>query len=95
MLKVRVRFSGPLGAHAGAPSAELELPRAKATVADALGQLRVLHPWLSQVLGEVEADLTRHLRVFLNGRGIQFQGGLCAILADGDELLLVLPIGGG
>lgn len=102
MPKVRVTFSGPLGAKVGVNSIDLELPDNQVTVGSLLERLGIMYPALRPVLpqegpvvSDVGATVPGRVRVFLNGRGLQFQGGVGAILMEGDELALLLPIGGG
>jgi len=92
---VLVKFSGPLTTKTGVQLVRLELTDSEATVAEALVRVCKLHPAIAEIIGEGATGASPHLRLFLNGRGIQFQGGLETALNDGDELLVMLPIGGG
>jgi molybdopterin synthase sulfur carrier subunit len=95
MPRIRVKFSGPLSSIAGASPVDLELPAAAATVGSALDLILARFPAIAEKLGKPEQELRSYLRLFLNGQGVQFQGGLAAALQEGDELLVLVAVGGG
>lgn len=95
MPRVRVKLSGPLSSIAGESTVELELPPPGATVNSALDEVLARFPAIAERLGKSEQELRSYLRLFRNGQGIQFQGGLMVPLQEGDELLVMVAVGGG
>ncbi len=95
MPRIRVRFSGPLSSIAGINTVELELPTSGATVGGALDSILASFPAIAHKLGRSDQELRSYLRLFLNGQGVQFLGGHEAALHEGDELLVLVAIGGG
>ncbi len=92
---VRVRAFATLADLVGTRSIELELPEGS-TVGDAL---RALVQRCGRALEEAIMDEhgrpRKLVKIFLNGRDVDFLSGLSTPLSDGDELLLFPPVGGG
>jgi len=95
MPRVKVKLSGSLRSIAGESTVELELPAAGATVGTALDQVLARFPAIAERLGKSGQELRSYLRLFRNGQGTQFQGGLATPLQEGDELLVMVAVGGG
>jgi molybdopterin synthase sulfur carrier subunit len=49
----------------------------------------------SELFNESGSCLRPYLRLMVNGRDIAFLNGMETILQEGDELLILLPVGGG
>lgn len=94
-MKVKIRAFANLADLVGRGAVELELPEG-ATVEDAL---RALFDRFGKALEFMLTDgrgrLADFVKVFLNGRDIDFLSGLKTPLKDGDELYIFPPVGGG
>jgi molybdopterin converting factor small subunit len=67
----------------------------RCTAREALNQLAVTYPGLSQkVFGEGQ-ELKRGLNLFVKGRSIRLLDGLNTLLQEGDDLVLLPLLGGG
>ena len=49
----------------------------------------------SELFNESGSCLRPYLRLMVNGRDIAFLNGMETILQEGDEVLILLPVGGG
>ena len=49
----------------------------------------------SELFNESGSCLRPYLRLMVNGKDIAFLNGMETILQEGDELLILLPVGGG
>lgn len=47
------------------------------------------------ILGSSGSSLLPYIKIFVNGRDIEFLKGLDTVLMDGDEVVVVPPAGGG
>jgi len=70
---------------------EIELHKENPTFKDLLDELKDLKSWL---LNE-NNELARNFIILINGRHIEFTGGLKTTLKDGDEITIFPPSGGG
>jgi molybdopterin synthase sulfur carrier subunit len=81
----------PVGIAGGAGGTRLECEGS--TVQEALADCVTKEPLLrSRIFRE---DGTVWVGVFLNGKHVRQSGGLASSLADGDELRIMPPLGGG
>ena len=94
MMKVRVRAFATLSNLLGGGPLEVELPEGS-TVGDLLSELaRRLGRAFREAVME-GGRLAEYVKVFVNGRDIDFLSGLKTVLRDGDEVALIPPAGGG
>ena len=94
-MKVKVRAFATLSNLLGGGFLEVELPEGS-TVGDLLAELvrRFGKPFREAVMEE-DGRLSKYVKVFVNGRDIDFLSGLDTALRDGDEVALIPPAGGG
>ena len=95
-MKVRVRSIALIRSLLGKEQIELSLPEG-ATVEDALARLvEIGDPKLAPYLAEPkEKSAHAPLRIMVNGRDITVLQGRSTVLADGDDVLVFIPIAGG
>ena len=95
-MKVRVRSIALIRSLLGKEQIELSLPKG-ATVEDALARLTEIgDPKLASYLAEPkEKSAHAPLRIMVNGRDITVLQGRSTVLADGDDVLVFIPIAGG
>jgi molybdopterin synthase sulfur carrier subunit len=80
----------------GSRELEMDMPEGT-TVNDLLRELmRRYGEKLTKALWDVHSNApARYVRVMVNGQDIYFIDNLATVLHEGDELLLVPPVGGG
>jgi sulfur-carrier protein len=95
-VKVRVRSIALIRSLLGGEQIELSLPEG-ATVEDALARLvEIGDPKLASYLAEPkEKSAHAPLRIMVNGRDITVLQGRNTVVADGDDVLVFIPIAGG
>ena len=95
-MKVRVRSIALIRSLLGKDQIELLLSEG-ATVEDALARLvEIGDPKLASYLAEPkEKSAHAPLRIMVNGRDITVLQGRSTVLADGDDMLVLIPIAGG
>ena len=95
-MKVRVRSIALIRSLLGKEQIELSLPDG-ATVEDALARLiEIGDPKLASYIAEpTEKSAHAPLRIMVNGRDITVLQGRNTVLADGDDVLVFIPIAGG
>ena len=95
-MKVRVRSIALIRSLLGKEQIELSLPEG-ATVEDALARLvEIGDPKLAPYLAEPkEKSAHAPLRIMVNGRDITVLQERSTVLADGDDVLVFIPIAGG
>jgi molybdopterin converting factor small subunit len=95
-VKVRVRSIALIRSLLGKEQIELSLPEG-ATVEDALARLvEIGDPKLAPYLAEPkEKSAHAPLRIMVNGRDITVLQERSTVLADGDDVLVFIPIAGG
>jgi len=95
-VKVRVRSIALIRSLLGKDQIELLLSEG-ATVEDALARLvEIGDPKLASYLAEPkEKSAHAPLRIMVNGRDITVLKGRSTVLADGDDILVFIPIAGG
>jgi len=95
-VKVRVRSIALIRSLLGKDQIELLLSEG-ATVEDALARLvEIGDPKLASYLAEPkEKSAHAPLRIMVNGRDITVLQGRSTVLADGDDMLVLIPIAGG
>ena len=95
VMKVEVRAFATLSNLLGGGFLEVELPEGS-TVGDLLAELvrRFGKPFREAVMEE-DGRLSKYVKVFVNGRDIDFLSGLDTALRDGDEVALIPLAGGG
>ena len=94
-MKVTVKFLAIFYELAKTFKAEVELPDG-ATVGDLLKVLdERFNPNISKTLLNDDSGLREGYNILVNGRSVDFKKGLETKLNDGDEVVLLPPIGGG
>ena len=91
---MRIRAYAALRDLTGLKSIDLPV-EAGATVGDVLHRLAATYPALSDKLWDGAGARTGYVTVLLNGRSIDYLGGGATPVADGDEMDLFPPVGGG
>ena len=89
MARVFIRLPVGIAGPAGATRLECEGSTAQEALADCVAREPRLR---SRIFRE---DGTVWVGVFLNGRHVRQTGGLASPLADGDEIRIMPPLGGG
>ncbi|MEW6579347.1 MAG: ubiquitin-like small modifier protein 1 [Chloroflexota bacterium] len=91
---VTVRLSASLRAAAGAK--EVTVPCAPdTTVRTLLHAIGAANPALAERLLDAQQDLNKGTQVLVNGRHIDFLGGLDTPIQATDSVMLIPPVGGG
>ncbi|MCL4237548.1 MAG: MoaD/ThiS family protein [Anaerolineae bacterium] len=91
---VTVRFSASLRAAAG--TKEMAVPCAPDTTVRALlHAISAGNPALADRLLDSQQDLSQGTQVLINGRHIDFLGGLETPIQPTDSVMLIPPVGGG
>lgn len=90
---ITVKYSGGLRSRTGVAQESVRLGESCATLSEVLAAVERAHPDLGGIPSEAELAGRFNFRTFLNGRGVQ--DGENHLVHDGDELLLMLPLGGG
>ncbi|GGP21804.1 molybdopterin synthase sulfur carrier subunit [Thermocladium modestius] len=93
-MKVIVKFLATFYDIAKTLRTEIEVPD-DATISDLLKTIdEKINPSISKTL--LDGDKVRDgYNILVNGRAIEFKKGLQTELSDGDEVVLLPPIGGG
>lgn len=71
------------------------LPLRAETLEGCVDRLVESYPAIESHLFDGAGDLRPHLRLFLNGTGVEFGGGADVDLDDGDEVLVLQAVSGG
>lgn len=71
------------------------VPVEAGTIDAALDRLVDIHPALAPHLFDGEGNLRTHLRLYRNGRGVEWEASGTARLDAGDEVLLLQAVSGG
>jgi len=91
---VTVRLSASLRAAAG--TKEVTVPCAPGTTVRALlHAISAANPALAERLLDTQQDLNKGVQVLINGRHIDFLGGLDTPIQVTDSVMLIPPVGGG
>ncbi len=93
-MKVRVSLYFPFREEIPENPVELELP-AGAVVGQAVEALVARYPELRPRFYDAQGEIHRHISALVNGASIQFKRGWATPLGDGDEVILLPPVGGG
>ncbi len=93
-MRVEVHLYFPFREEIGTEPVVLEVPRG-ADVAAAVASLVARYPRLQDRIYDAEGRIHRHVSALVNGTSIQFKQGFATLLADGDTLTLLPPVGGG
>ncbi|MCS7216594.1 MAG: MoaD/ThiS family protein [Candidatus Bipolaricaulota bacterium] len=72
----------------------LELPEG-AEAAQAVAALVARYPSLRPRFYDAQGQIHRHISALVNGVSIQYRRGWATPLAEGDEVVLLPPVGGG
>lgn len=91
---MRIRTYATLRDLTGLKSFDLPIA-AEVTVGDVLHRLAEAYPALSEKLWDGAGHRTGYVTVLLNGRSIDYLAGADTLVADGDEMDLFPPVGGG
>jgi len=91
---MKIRLYATLRQMAGAPAVEVAASSGD-TVGVAISQLVAEHPALRDYMLDDKGGLQDHIQVFLGGRHIRWLDGLDTVIAEGDELFIFPPVGGG
>ncbi len=89
---MRVRVFGALRALVGAKEVEVG---AAGTVRAVLAELAATYPALGERVLDEDGDLRGSILVLVNGRNIEFLGGVDTLLQKGDQVAVFPPVGGG
>ena len=93
-MKIRYLIPAYLRPHAGGKT-EVELQVQGSTLADALAALWRAHLGLRDRIIDERGRPRQHMNIFVNNDNSRDVGGLSAIIADGDEIMIVPNISGG
>jgi molybdopterin synthase sulfur carrier subunit len=93
-MRVKVKLYFPFRRELGEDELVLTLPKG-ADVAAAIRELVRVHPQLRDRLYDPQGRLQRFVSALVNGTQAQFLRGLATELQDGDELVVLPPVGGG
>ncbi len=95
-MNIRVRSIALIRSLLGKEQLDLSLPQG-ATIEDLLNRLTAVgDPKLASYLAEPkEKSAHAPLRIMINGRDITVLQGRDTVLADGDDILVFIPIAGG
>jgi molybdopterin synthase sulfur carrier subunit len=72
----------------------LEIPD-RATVRDAMAELGRRYPAIEGRLFDEDGRIRRNINALVNGGNVQFRQRFDTVLADGDRLTILPPVGGG
>jgi len=89
MVKITVRFKGPIGGHIKGGAVEVELQN-DITIGELLNQVMQQVPYL-QTLWNNASEIDRDSMILCNEVDIGISGGLSSSVNDGD-VLTVLPL---
>ncbi len=93
-MRVQVSLYFPFREELPENSLELVLPEG-AVAGQVVEALVARFPQLRLRLYDAQGHIHRHISALVNGVSIQFKRGWSTPLADGDELVLLPPVGGG
>jgi len=91
-MKVKVRLFAPFDADVGKREAVVELRASDLTAA--LREIAAFLPGLDAHLF-TDGNVTEHVNVFVNGKGVFHEEFAKTRVKDGDEIVLMPPITGG
>jgi len=72
----------------------LELPN-RSTVLDAFNVLASRYVAFRERVFDATGDIRRNINALINGQNVQYREGFRTVLAEGDRLSVLPPIGGG
>lgn len=93
-MRVQVSLYFPFREELPVNSLELVLPEG-AVASQAVEALVARFPQLRLRFYDAQGHIHRHISALVNGVSIQYKRGWSTPLADGDELVLLPPVGGG
>jgi len=93
-MRVRVRLYFPFREEVGEDPIELVVPEG-AVAAQVVEALVARFPSLRPRFYDPQGQIHRHISALVNGTSIQFRRGWSTPVADGDEVILLPPVGGG
>lgn len=93
-MKVRVSLYFPFREELPEDPLELELPEG-AAAAQVVEALVARFPALRPRLYDAQGKIHRHISALVNGTSIQFRRGWDTPVSEGDEVVLLPPVGGG
>lgn len=93
-MRVKVTLYFPFREELPGGQLELELPEG-AVASQVVEALVARFPFLRPRLCDAQGQIHRHISALVNGVSIQFRRGWSTPIADGDEVVLLPPVGGG
>lgn len=93
-MKIKVSLFFPFREELPEDRVEVELPEG-AVAAQLVEALASRFPALRPRFFDAQGQIHRHISALVNGVSIQFKRGWSTPLADGDEVILLPPVGGG
>ncbi len=93
-MKLRVKFLASLSELTGVLKTEVEVPDG-VTVRKLIDILTERYVRLKEELLDEKGDLRPMYNILVNGRAIEWLGGLETRLKDGDEVVFIPPAAGG
>lgn len=94
-MKVRVKLTEPVWRTVGAREVEVDLPGENASVGAVLDKLAQEHPKFGEEVFSGSEIGDYYYSLFLNDRVVNLTERSDVLAKDGDEIFVLLPIGGG
>jgi adenylyltransferase/sulfurtransferase len=92
-MKIKIKLLKPFSDIAGKGDVDLEIQGKN--VAVALNELCQQFPKLKKELFEENGEVTYSVNIFVNDRPLKADEEASTELAEGDEILIFMPVGGG